>query len=379
MNFLYSLLYLYVIVLKFMIMENITNWGCGSVNNYRNKVNNLFEIYKINESERKLKQLKKPIKKPGFKKPIVYTNTTFKSIPVAIFADYDCSSCYEKSFRTGKEKINYDKYSAWIYEKIISNELTINTIAQLWHDYDAEKSKNEYLNINKTFKNLDYSIMFNKYDFTDFSVINSIKKNPFSMFYYTNKHSKNIYNLANDEREFVRDYYSQEKNIKRVNKLLEKELPNIMKYAPTIHDSIKAYENDLFADYCKCIFVDGISFSDTTAAKIFKHDNNGNFTNVFAKSLHDIIVTSINEAFKTDENIYKNYVKGIHILLTDTGKSDTEYGPIVSSSFSTTYKRSINVKLYVYPNVDFENDKPVFDKTFDNVVSFVDYYSGGWD
>ena len=86
---------------------------------------------------------------------------------------------------------------------------------------------------------------------------------------------------------------------------------------------------------------------------------------------------------QTTDDQRRNFVKdcksGINIKVHKAGRHKAEHGPVASSSFWTTYGYDIDVKITVYDSDAENNERVVFDDTFENVPLYSSYYSGGWN
>ena len=104
-----------------------------------------------------------------------------KKYPVAIAID----KLGYKAEYNGK-RVDVDKYTRFLYNKIKSNEVTSEELAKWLGEYNRDVQKNNWLDIKFLLKNLDYNRIWNVYNPKDDSMLNSLIEHPVEIIYYLN-------------------------------------------------------------------------------------------------------------------------------------------------------------------------------------------------
>jgi len=323
-----------------------------------------------------------------------------KKYPVAIVID----KLGYQAENDGK-KVNVDKYTKFLYNKIKSNEVTGEELAKWLGEYNREVQKNNWLDITYLLKNIDYNKIWNVYNPKDDSTLNSIIEHPVEIIYCLNDTlRKRRSGLSKEELEMVKSYYSDPANQEMLQKSLNKAKSKMLKFRPSFSDAaancVKKVLNNTTVNGKYYDFEENFAIDDKPKTR---YHGESNYSDEHCKAYYSLVIKTINGLYgftinrnsnwKDEDNFeYKHYVKkndkdnddllekfvndtnDLKIEIKDLGESKEPESTsgVWSSSFSTSIKHDFNVIVKL-------KDEEIFNQDFKDIVVSSSFYSGGWN
>lgn len=362
---------------------------------YTAEIREFFDKYKLTmeKNQKKIDKFEKdkeagklPRRPSQANYPTLTRNTAFKAYPMAIIIDkfgYE-EKLIKKYLWRDEMETDWEDYAEFIVSKCKEEGKTINDLAKWWYDYDNEIIKKNWEDPKWLLKQIDIERFWNPYYPNDDSCLKGVIENPSKIFSYIKSDSTSYWNLTQDEREQVLNYYTDPTNAESLSKAIKSARKKIEAGRPTYTNASKKWLKDIIS---KTTFEGGLFDKDFNIDKAYDEESNRdrrmyqgtNHRNELASAMISLITKVLEEKFniKDDPTEFVDNADYIKVIVKDLGpsKKGSESGSISSSSFWTFYNYDFNVKIIKKNGNDEEE---LLDKKYENITCASSYYSGGW-
>ena len=371
---------------------------------YKGAVKEFLDKYKANVEADKKRREKYELQKdkprklkygPGISahEPKPFSTVAFKQYPMSIIIDklgYEKKLIAKHWWKKDDLEEDWTDYAKFLAEKINSKEVTLNELAQWWYDYDEELTRKNWKDPKWLLKQLNMDRFWNPYYPDDDSCLKSVLEDPIKILSYIRSEKTAYWDLSNDERKEVEDYYLDPANYEMLSKAVKKISKKIEELRPSYSSACEKRLSSIIEDN---IVLKGDGFRDFNLKRALDRENEPRSmysgTNDFserASAVVSLVCQALDDHFhyKTDPKNLVDNGDWLYVYIEDLGQSkeSKEYGSVSNSSFWTSYRHDFEVKLkYVnkYKSNPEDREKEIFSKVYKNITVLSTYYSGGWD